>query len=131
MKRKSFIVSSAVIAAGLPVAYYFSKHKWKNNNPLIRPDVLSHFCDENAIREIGLLYRNRTPGENQKEKLMQLLLTDNAGNKVKPNDRSMIAELLDKKIQEEFAQYKTIIINGWIISTTEARQCALFSFTKN
>jgi hypothetical protein len=44
---------------------------------------------------------------------------------------SEIYELLENKIKEEFSAYKTIIVSGWIISPTEARQCALFSLTQN
>lgn len=128
MKRRKFILAAAVTAVTIPVAKYLydSSH---TQDPLVMPDVLARFCDENAIREIGITYRNQVPQENKKEKLIEILLTDKAENKVKINDRLKITKLLDKKIKEEFAGYKTIVISGWVITTTEARQCALFSLT--
>jgi hypothetical protein len=37
--------------------------------------------------------------------------------------------LIDKKVRKDFKEDKLQVIKGWVISTTEARQCALFSLT--
>ena len=129
MKRKIFIASAAVITVGLPVVYYLKKYKRKNNNPLFTPDLLSNFCDEKAIRQIGLEYRMQAPLEDGKQKLTDLLLTDNNEKKMNISDKILISKLIDYKIHEDFFRFNITIINGWVISLTEARQCALFSLT--
>jgi hypothetical protein len=132
MKRKTFLLTTtaatlAVIA--IPVIRYYNK-KSKLYNPLIMPDDLSRFCDEKTIREIGISYRGMVPAENEKKKLTELLLTDYDGKVITNSDKYKVIELLDKKILKEFSDYNKIqVIKGWIISTTEARQCALFSLT--
>ena len=130
MRRKPFIISAAVVALGLPAAYYYRKNKWFNNSPLTLPVMLSSFCDEKTIVQIGETYRILVPAENTKQKLKELILTNDKGMSVNINDYEKIASLIDTKIREEFSLSHTIIIKGWIISITEARQCALLTLSK-
>jgi hypothetical protein len=127
MKRKAFIFTAATVAIGVPLVYYYKTNR--NFNPLSTPYILSTFCSEKDIREIGLTYRNQVPLENDKQKLTDIILTDNSGKKLKPSDKSAIEKLVNIKIHGEFTNSDITIINGWILSVTEARQCALFSFT--
>jgi hypothetical protein len=126
MKRKNFIISALVVGTGLPVAYYLEKHNG-SHNVLNKPDLLSRFCNEMELKDIGTKYRKTVPLESEKQKLKDLLLTDRSGQKIKSSDKILVEELISKKTQEDFVAYNTIIINGWVISITEARQCALFS----
>lgn len=126
MKRKAFIITAATVAIGVPFAYYYKNNR--NYNPLTTPYLLSSFCSEKDLKEIGLIYRKMVPAENELQKLTDLLLTDETGKKIAASDKSAIEKLVDKKMTAEFVSSNTIIINGWIISVTEARQCAVFSF---
>lgn len=131
MKRKTFIVTTTVAAlaiASVPVVKYYSNRR-KTYPPLIMPDDLSRFCDEKTIREIGVEYRKSVPLENEKIKLEQILLADNTGKIIPTSDKLVVAELMDKKTLEDFKEFRIHTFKGWIISTTEARQCALFSLT--
>ena len=131
MKRRTFLLVTATAALAvisIPVIRYYNK-KQKSYDPLIMPDELSRFCDIKTIREIGTRYRDLIPAENEKNKLKALLLTDHEGKLLTTSDNFSVSELLDKKIIKDFSEYKILVINGWVISTTEARQCALFSLT--
>ena len=128
MKRRAFIFSASIAAVGLPVAYYIKKCR-SETDILTTSDFLSRFCDEQTIRDIGIKYRTIVPGENEKQKLTDLILTDLNGKKIKSSNRSGIANLVAKKNHEDFSAFKTIILQGWVISITEARQCALFSLS--
>ena len=131
MKRRKFLwIGSAVVLAVASVpAYRYYKKKSKFYNPLVTPNDLSRFCDEGIIRDIGLSYRNMTPGENEKKKLTDLLLVGDDGKIAGESDNEAIFELIDKKVRKDFKEDKLQVIKGWVISTTEARQCALFSLT--
>jgi hypothetical protein len=130
MKRRTFILAAAATAVTVTGAVlYFSRKRSKSYDPLVMPQLLGQFCDEDEIRQIGNSYRAKRKEESNKEKLSGLLLTDSTGKKIEPSDQAEVTVLLNKKIHEEFQAYNTIILNGWIISTTEARQCALFSLT--
>lgn len=130
MKRKNFllITAAALTVATIPVYRYYKKRS-RYYNPLITPEDLSRFCDEKVIREIGMIYRDMAPAENQKKKLTDLLLTGDDGKVTGTSDDLAVFELLEKKIQKDFNEYHLQVIKGWVISTTEARQCALFSLT--
>lgn len=130
MKRRTFLITTtaALAAASIPVARYYSNGK-KNYPPLIMPEELGNFCEEKAIREIGNQYRKQVPQESEKAKLQQILLTDDAGKLTAVSDNSAIAALLDKKIQDDFNSSRILVLSGWVISVTDARQCALFSLT--
>ncbi len=131
MKRRKFIwIGSAVVLAVASVpAYQYYKKKSKFYNPLVTPNELSRFCDEGIIRDIGLSYRSMMPAENEKKKLKDLLLTGDDGKQTKESDNEAVFELIDKKVRKDFKEDKLQVIKGWVISTTEARQCALFSLT--
>ncbi len=131
MKRRKFLwIGSAVVLAVASVpAYRYYKKKSKFYNPLLTPNDLSRFCDEGIIRDIGLSYRNMTPGENEKKKLTDLLLAGDDGKLTGESDNEAVFELIEKKVRKDFKEDKLQVIKGWVISTTEARQCALFSLT--
>ncbi len=112
----------------VPIIGYRRKNSL-SDDPLMRPNVLAHFCDGETITSIGHHYRNRGPAENQKEKLIGLWLANDAGQKVEASNYKKVSELLEKKIQQEFKEGKIVIEKGWVLSETEARQCALFSFS--
>lgn len=130
MKRRRFILAAAATVAviSVPVIYYSRRHKRHSYPPLIMPKVLGEFCDESVIREIGKNYRNRVVAEDSEAQLKDLLLSDKQG-KISETSRSEVTKLLDKKITDEFRNNHTTVEKGWILSITEARQCALFSIT--
>ena len=128
MKRRSFIVAASSVAVGLPVAYYVNKQK-RLSNPLTTPSLLISFCDEKALKEIGNSYRKLVQEENEKQKLTDIILTDKNGVKINATDKGRIEKTIIKKVHEDFLSGDTVIIKGWLISKTEARQCALFSFS--
>ncbi|MBS1509717.1 MAG: hypothetical protein JST86_02655 [Bacteroidetes bacterium] len=129
MKRRNFIIYTAVVAVGLPAAYYIKKHYWQPD-PLMTPDMLAQFCTERELRSIGQMYIQQIPSENNKQVLTNLLLAaDN--NKPATTDKTALHDAITKKITEDFTADKTIILDGWFISITEARQCALLSLNQN
>ena len=128
MNRRTFLIAGVAASAAItfPVLKCRS-HTLLTDNPLMRPTVLARFCDANTIREIGDSYRAQVPAENRLDKLRELLLADEQGRKPDVPDDDAISELLNKKVNKEFNEGKIVIEDGWILSKTEARQCALFS----
>lgn len=130
MKRRTFILGTVAAGAVVAVPFLYNKYeaaKW--DKPLIRPVSLSHFCDEAAIRQIGTTYRSKFPAENTEKQLIDLILPGNAGKVVSASDDSVDGGHLLEQIQQEFKSNQIFTINGWVISVTEARQCALLSLT--
>ena len=98
----------------------------------MQPGLLSHICDAKTLKEIGVAYREKFATEKNEKQLINFLLTDSS-NKVVPvtSEDAIINSLLEQKIQKDFETGNTVIMKGWILSVTEARQCALFSLTQN
>jgi hypothetical protein len=132
MKRRTFIVTAAALglAAAIPLLYKrYRISKWENLPPLIHPLVLSHFLDEEAIRKIGTAYRSLVPAEDSKKQLLQVLLpSDKSTNRTRA-ENSGDGRRMEKKIEQEFRAENVTIVNGWVLSVIEARQCALLSFS--
>ncbi len=130
MKRRTFLLTTtaALAAASVPVVSYYSNRK-KEYHPLVMPEELGNFCDEKVIREIGGQYRKLAPQENDKAKLEQMLLAGDGNKPVAKDDKEAVALLMEKKTLDDFNQFRIHVLSGWVISVTEARQCALFSLT--
>jgi hypothetical protein len=76
------------------------------------------------VRAIGARYRSLTPGEQNADALRAAILASRPmRTRLLPAASPPIAAL----VREDFEQGRTVILNGWILSVTEARQCALFS----
>ena len=115
-------MAASGLMAGLPV---FEKIKGApGRHPYSQPDLLAILDDAEAVREIGREYRRRFPVHDAAETLGRMFEAE--------TQRSALAghtpmEKLSRCVQADFAHGRIVQINGWILSITEARQCALFS----
>ena len=128
MKRSDFIQLTAFAAAAISLPLLHSCSTPAGERELSKPDFLSRLFDEKTIKEAGKAYLQKTPAENDEDKLIQLLSGN--GAIATSADEKAIHQYLDQKIKEEFKSGNTVIVKGWILSVTEARQCALFALVK-
>jgi hypothetical protein len=119
MKRRKFLLLSLLGLAISLVAVWLYKIKTSVKRDLT-PSDLAGICDKNTLLKIGNAYRIKT-GENNREYLEELLLDDSELRD------SELRIFLNNKVTEDFDKGNTILIEGWLLSVTEARQCALFS----
>jgi hypothetical protein len=90
---------------------------------LEKPQLLTMLGPE-RVREIGTRYRAVTPNENTASSLRTAISKTGPRTLRLPwNPRGSI----ESQIQDDFAAGRTVLVNGWVLSATEARQCALFS----
>lgn len=83
---------------------------------LAHPELLIALGPE-AVREIGAAYRELVPAESDRPALERALgdeLRSSRSSKVDP-------------VRADFAAGRMIVVRDWVLSRTEARQCALFS----
>jgi hypothetical protein len=133
MKRRSFILLSLYSGAAVTIPFLGCSTAGSVANKLwVQPRLLSQICDAKTLEEIGATYREKFAAESKEKQLINLLLTDSS-NKIVPvtSEDAVINSLLEQKIQTDFETGNTVIVKGWILSATEARQCALFSLTQN
>jgi hypothetical protein len=76
------------------------------------------------VRELGVRYRQSMPKENGAVAL-RTAISDGGrrGLRLPWTPHPSVAQ----QIRDDFAEGRTVLVNGWLLSVTEARQCALFS----
>jgi hypothetical protein len=127
MDRRKFILLSSIAGAAVGVTgVNCESGQLSSYKVFSTPEILSEICDLKTLQEIGMAYRQQTASESHGDKLVALLSTDITGIPVPPNsDNHFIRALLNKKISQDFQTGNTVIVKGWILAVTEARQCAL------
>lgn len=83
---------------------------------MTEPQSLSLIWDVQKINAIGDQYRTNNPDEASARSLVKLLIT-------------VPSEKMGERITNDFETGETVLVDGWILSVTEARQCALASTT--
>ncbi|MEP2936263.1 MAG: hypothetical protein ABJM06_12350 [Gilvibacter sp.] len=121
MERRQFIILSAIGAAAIGTSvWYFKYYNSEIPNSLDRPHALSHIWDTDMISAMGEAYRKQLPSEDNESRLRQLLRNNQT-------DQDAAIEALKNTIKSDFISGNTLVIEGWILSQAEARQCALYS----
>lgn len=90
---------------------------------LAQPSLLGILGPE-RVREIGAKYRAAKPSENTDVALRDAI-SHSAGSHFPWISHPSIAE----RIRDDFAAGRTVVVSGWVLSETEARQCALYSLS--
>jgi hypothetical protein len=124
MKRRSFIlIASAGVAAIAIPTLVFSLHENTMDAQLFQPLSLAKIWDTETMNTIGLNYMLKVPKESRERILIKRLMGKSK------NDPANLAATLEQQIKNDFISGNTVMVDGWILSVTEARQCALFSLT--
>ena len=92
-----------------------------------QPLFFSHLVDAKTITEAGKAYLVVRPDENDIDKLKNLILSKNRPS----TDPKEISLALESWIRNDFNTGNTVTVSGWVLSATEARQCALFYLLKS
>ena len=90
---------------------------------LNKPALLEMLGPERT-REIGTQYRAATPSENTDAALRDAISTSR--HRQFP---WILHKSIEEQVRDDFAAGRTVVVSGWILSETEARQCALYSLS--
>ncbi|HXG95638.1 MAG TPA: hypothetical protein VNJ06_00850 [Gemmatimonadales bacterium] len=104
MNRRDFLRISALGVAVLTVP--------AREDAAAHPDLLAVLGPE-RIRAIGVQYRRLVPAENDRLFLRAAILAPHPS--------------IAATVRRDFETGRTVLVNGWVLAATEARQCALFS----
>ena len=125
MKRRVFIRFSTYTAAAVAVPFLNSCKENAFNPAIAQPQFLSHFFDAKTMLETGRVYLKQAQEENSKNKIVDLL--SNNSSVTATSDAKTVYADMDKKVQQDFEKGEIAIVDGWVLSVTEARQCALYA----
>jgi hypothetical protein len=92
----------------------------QRDRPLDQPSLIA-MLGADRVRDLGARYRAQTPAENTADALRAAI----SGNR-----KPVFGASLDNMIEDDFANGRVVIVDGWVLSLTEARQAALFSLSR-
>ena len=86
-----------------------------------RPQLLAMLGPE-RVRQLGMHYRASTPAENSAGALRAVLSSGRG-----PRIPFIKSGSFEDQIRDDFETGRTVVVDGWVLAVTEARQAALFS----
>ena len=121
LDRRQFLRYLGAIAVGLGSAGCKPGSEYDLHS-LARPDVLSTL-GSGEVRKIGAQYRALHRSEADPAAIQNAILTSRPLAARLGFIKAPIATL----VRDDFAHGRTVVLDGWILSVTEARQCALLA----
>jgi len=122
MRRRDFLVGLTSVAVLSAAGTYFYSIRDIDYDPEIaEPFFFSYILDEETIEKIGKKYLSDTMDEKDEQELAKQILKSNGGQGPESIQR------INAQIADDFENDQTVLIDGWILSVTEARQCGLYS----
>jgi hypothetical protein len=89
----------------------------------------SLLSDPVGARCIGQIYLSQASAESDPAHLASLILSSLrlTGEDSLRVQRAALSKLFGAEVRADFAAGRTVVLNGWILSRTEARVCALWT----
>lgn len=123
MDRRRFLSLGAAVSLSVATPAVWA---WPDSSvepeALARPVLPPGLGGPARIRDLGRRYRAARPDENGRNALKEALRRD-----LNSEPPGAAPDRLEAQVQADFADGRTVQLDGWILSVTEARQCALFS----
>ena len=141
MSRRKFLLLSGGIGGSLLAApgLTWLGSIWQDQEKTLHSRLITLFHHQRSARVIGQTYLQRYPQDADAWVLLKKLVADASGT---PSDSSSngpsdsadrlsragdrdLMDVLQRRIRQDFTEEKVIKLQGWILSATEARLCAL------
>jgi hypothetical protein len=88
--------------------------------------LVSVFSDRRRARSLAQAYRDSTPAERwSAASLTRAILGPTPTSAVAAMTPAMLHHFIAERIRVDFSENNTVCLEGWILSKTEARLCAL------
>jgi len=121
MNRREFLFVAGAGAIGSTIAACAPDARYETS-ALARPTLLGALGPD-VTRAIGAHYRAMTAGERNAESLRGAIMASRPWSARLTGHPPSVATL----VTADFERGNAVVIDGWVLSATEARQCALFS----
>ena len=134
LDRRQFLGAAAASAALTIIGVGASEADQLAATDRVRPQLLEALGAD-TVREIGRAYRADVAAESTPEALETALTIQSGhyGHGVRhlryltPRSDPSIGMTGEERVRADFAAGRVVVVRGWILSVTEARECALFS----
>jgi hypothetical protein len=122
MHRRSFIGIAGATALGALTGSCRGGAGYDEPS-LSRPELLEAL-GAGGVRAIGTRYRATHPYERDAASIRDAIL---ASRPWRARLAGMATPTIADLVRDDFQRGRIVVVNGWLLSATEARQCALFS----
>ena len=128
--RRGFLVTAVGLAATTLAARFALPHERERIDDDTATDagrLVRAFSSPESAAELGRAYLATASRERSPALLVDRIAASlPAGYKVlRTADDGQLKSLLARRLKEDFAAGNTVTVDGWVISRTEARLCAL------
>lgn len=126
--RRAFFVTALGLAATTLAARFGPKREAiDDDTPTDAERLVRAFSCPESAAELGRAYLATAPRERSPAVLVDSIAANlPAGHMVlRTGDDKQLKSLLARRLKEDFTAGNTVTVDGWIISKTEARLCAL------
>lgn len=121
LDRRHFL---QLTAAGMVASLTSSACAHESDEAVRALPELADMLGPERVREIGAHYRASVPKENT-EAALRAAISDSE------SEQSPLAWIrrrsMEQMVRDDFEAGRTVVVDGWVLSATEARHCALFS----
>lgn len=129
VSRRAFLAAAALAAAGGgAAAYRLLSEDGFDREFEQTADVARLFDELEPARRIGRAYLGAHPAEADEETLVRLLEASPGWGRAWDASPAQLGELARSALARDFDRGRTVEVDGWILSRTEARLCALTTF---
>lgn len=122
LDRRRFLQVSALGVAAA-IAYPACEGSDRSSAQVDKPRLLA-MLGADRVRAIGKRYVAGAPNENSADALRSAISKSRSQSRVPLMPRS-----IDDQVREDFTTGHTVLVDGWVLSVTEARQAALFALS--
>lgn len=128
MDRRDFLFYAAAGSAALSLpAATITSARSRPFTPLARPRTIQTIGRAPLVYRLGRTYRTRWPDENDPNVLASAIRGEYPASAFSSVIGSDLDAQIDRRIQQDFEAGRTVQLEGWVLSVTEVRQCALYS----
>jgi len=121
MIRRDFLKLSVAAAPGMAlVLHACHSPAGTAQEALAQPESLFGIMDKTELQAIGKAFLAATP--TTKDALQTQILGKPVTNGTPLTE---LSNQIAATVKQDFSAGRTIVLNGWVLSLTEARQCAL------
>jgi hypothetical protein len=132
ISRRAFVILGASVAGAAGGVKLLTGGGESDESPAARHEltrrVRASFTDLEAAREVGRAYLRTHPRENDEDRLVRLLRSSRPAwrRPVRPDE---IMRTARREVRRDYVAGRLVIADGWYLSRTEARLCALATFS--
>jgi hypothetical protein len=123
LDRRRFLQVTAVAAVASLASSACAPDTADDAQALAKPTLIEMLGAE-RVRKIGTEYRAAVPTENTAAALRAAI--SSSQHRTFP---WISGESIEEQIRDDFGGGRTVVVSGWVLSETEARQCALYSLS--